>query len=58
MEELDDYEEREPKNWKRRLLRLLVDWKKKEESSAVGALISACSDADVGGAVKRVIQGD
>ena len=53
MEELDEYEEREPKHLQRRLLRLLVDWKKREENPTVKALVSACTAADVGGDVKR-----
>ena len=53
MEELDEYEEREPKQLQRRLLRLLVDWKKREENPTVEALVSACTAADVGGDVKR-----
>ena len=57
MEELTDYEEKEPKSMQKRLLRLLVDWRKKEKDPSVGALISACEKADVGGEAERVIFG-
>jgi hypothetical protein len=53
MEELADFEEREPKSLKRRLLRLLDDWKKREEHPTIDALVTACTTAGVGGAVKR-----
>ena len=55
MEEMDEYEEREPKNLKWRLSRLLSDWKKKVDNPTVGALVLACTNADVGGEVKRVL---
>ena len=53
MEKLDEYEEREPRSLHRRLLRLLVDWKKNETHSTVQALVTACNEAGVGGAVER-----
>ena len=56
MEEMDEYEERESKSLQWRLFRLLVDWKKKAELPIVGALVSACERADVGGEVKRVLK--
>ena len=56
MEELDDYEEKEPRSLYRRLLRLLVDWKKKQEYPAVGDLVSACQEAGIGGAVKGALE--
>ena len=57
MEELNEYEEREPKSLKRRLLRLLVDWQKNKQHPTVGALVAACEKAGVGGKVKWVLQG-
>ena len=56
MEELEEYEEQEPKKLRRRLFRLLVDWKKKEENPTVEAIVLACTEADVGGEVKRALQ--
>jgi hypothetical protein len=55
MEEMADYEEREPKNLKRRLFRMLVDWKQRTDSAnaTVDVLVTACETAGVGGAVKR-----
>ena len=53
MEELDEYEEREPKRLDRRPLCLLVDWEKRMEDPTVGAVVSACNHAGIGGAVKR-----
>jgi polyphosphate kinase 2 (PPK2 family) len=55
MEELTDYKERESKFLQRRLLRMLEDWKKKDEHPTVEALVEACTTAGVGGAVKRVL---
>ena len=57
MEELNDYEEKEPKSMQKCLLRLLVDWKKKDKHPSVRALISACEKADVGGEAERVLFG-
>ena len=51
--DLDEYEEREPESLEWRLYRLLVDWKEKAGHPTVGALISGCEKADVGGEVKR-----
>ena len=56
MKELNEYEEREPKSLKRRLLRLLVHWQKNEEHPTVGALVAACEKAGIGGKVKWVLQ--
>ena len=56
MEELDQYEEREPKNLHRRLFRLLVDWKRRQDHPTVGAIVSACTSAGIGGAVKRALE--
>jgi hypothetical protein len=53
MVELDDYEERESKSLERRLLRLLHDWKAKVDYPTVNALVTACTTAGIGGAVKR-----
>jgi hypothetical protein len=53
MEELTDYEDREPRSLQRRLLRMLNDWKKKEEHPKVEALVQACTAAGVGGVVRR-----
>ena len=58
MEELDEYEEREKTKLKRRLLRLLVDWKKRKVKPTVEALVLACTAAGVGGAVRRAVEGD
>ena len=55
MVQLDEYEEKEPKNLKRRLFRLLADWKKRVENPTVRALVVACTTAGVGGEVKRVL---
>ena len=52
-EELDGYEEREPKCLHHRLFWLLADWKKREVHATVGALLLACQKAGVGGEVKR-----
>ena len=51
--ELDGYEEREPKYLHRRLFRLLADWEKRQDHATVGALLSACQQAGIGGEVKR-----
>jgi hypothetical protein len=55
MEELTDYEEREPKSLQLRLFRILEDWKKREERPTVDALVAACTTAGVGGVVKRML---
>ena len=56
-EELNEYEEREPKSLRRRLLRLLVDWERSEQRATVGGLVSACVAAGIGDAVKRELRG-
>ena len=56
MDELEGYEEKEPKDSHQRLLRLLVDWQRKQENPTVGALVAACEYVGVGGGVKRVLQ--
>ena len=53
MEELEDYQEKEPRSLRRRLLYLLGDWKKKEENATIEALVRACTEAGIGGDVKR-----
>ena len=55
VEEIDEYEEREPKSLYRRLLRLLVDWKRIIECPKVGDLVAACIKAGIGGRVKRAL---
>ena len=55
MADLAEYELKEPKNLHERLLLLLEDWKNREEQPTVGALISACTKAKVGGKAKRVL---
>ena len=55
MEELDQYEEREPKNLHRHLFRLLVDWQRREYHRTVGAIVSACTSAGIGGEVKGAL---
>ena len=57
MEELDEYEVKEP-GLHRRLLRLLVDWKRKETYPTVQALVTACKEAGVGSAVERELRVD
>jgi hypothetical protein len=53
MQELNEYKEREPTNSHLRLLRLLVDWKKKKVNPTVNDLLSACAAAGVGSTATR-----
>ena len=55
LEELDDYEEKEPKSLCHRLLRLLVDWKKREKHPTIREIVAACEKAHIGGEAKRVL---
>ena len=56
MVELKEYKLKQPDNLYLRLLCLLEDWKEKEDRPRVGALISACEKADIGGKAKRVLK--
>ena len=53
MEELEDYREKEPRSLHHRLLYLLGDWKRKEENPSIETLVRACTEAGIGGDVKR-----
>ena len=56
-EELNQYEEQEPKNLRRRLFCLLVDWKKEQKYPTVFKdIVFACHKAGVGGDVKRALE--
>ena len=46
---------RHPHEYHRRLLDVLVDWKKQEDHPVIGELVDACTEAGVGGEVKRVL---
>ena len=56
MADLAEYKEKEPESLHERLLLLLEDWKNREQQPTVGALISACTKAKVGGKAKRVLK--
>ena len=54
--ELKEYKLKQPEDLYLRLLCLLEDWKEKQDRPTVGALISACEKADIGGRAKRVLK--
>ena len=55
-QQLEDYKASHPDSMKDCLLHILCDWKAKEGRNAtVAALVDACINAKVGGAVKKVL---